>query len=111
MAMHIHEPMTQLDDLIRCRTCGELIEKGGDDPIENSEVELATVTSSRYANSIIDQIAIEGDFQPDAIVNGFMVYSKTKDGIREELTIRRRAETRMYVVVKKTIRIGIKEVM
>ena len=91
---HEHEPIVQLDGIIKCRTCGQTL--------PYAETELAKVSSARQANRLLDEIAIKGGFTAEAFEGDFIVYSKDKNGIREELTARKKSE-RVYIVLQKLI--------
>ena len=91
---HEHEPQVELGGIIKCRTCGAIL--------PYAEQELGRFSSSRMVNRILDEIAIKGEFQADSFEEGFIVYSKEKDGIREELTARKLL-SRVYVIIKRMI--------
>ena len=91
---HIHEPIVQLDGLIKCRTCGAAM--------PYTEQELGKVSSARMANRLLDEIAVKGEFHADSFDGDFIVYSKDKDGMREELTVRKESD-RVYVILRKLV--------
>ena len=94
---HRHEPLVGLDGLIRCKGCGEIL--------EYAEKELAKVSSARMATKVLTKIAYEGGFKMDSIEGEFIVYSKDKNGIREEVSARKKTD-RVYVIVQKFISKG-----
>ena len=94
---HKHEPYISLDNIVRCRTCGEIL--------PYAEIELAKVSSARIANRILDEMAIKGGLQVGAFEENFIVYFKEKDGIREEVTAKKKSD-RVYVVLQRFISKG-----
>ena len=100
--MHKHEPLVGLDGLIRCKDCGEIL--------KYAEKELAKVSSARMATKVLTKIAYEGGFKMDSIEGEFVVYSKDKDGIQEELTARKKS-SRVYLVLQRLISRRVKEVL
>ena len=91
---HIHEPIVGLDNVVRCRACGEIM--------PYAETELGKVSSAIMANRLLDEIAIKGGFRAISHEGDFIVYSKDRNGIREELTARKLSD-RVYVVLQKLI--------
>ena len=91
---HEHEPLVDLSGLIKCRTCGEVM--------PYAEQELGKVSSARMANRLLDEIAIKGGFHAESFEGDFIVYAKDKDGIREEVTAKKKAE-RVYIILQKLI--------
>ncbi len=91
---HEHEPLVGLDGIIKCRTCGEVL--------PYAEQELGKVSSARMANEFLDKIAIEGKYQIVSKEGGFAIYSKDRDGIREEITAIKKSD-RVYIVLQKLI--------
>ena len=89
---HTHEPIIGLDSLIKCRNCGQIL--------PYAEQELGKVSSAVMANRLLDEIAIKGGFHAESFEGDFIVYAKDKNSIREEITIKKRAE-RVYVIYKK----------
>jgi len=90
--MHKHEPLVGLDGLIRCKDCGEIL--------KYAEKELAKVSSARMATKVLTKIAYEGGFKMDSIEGEFIMYSKDKDGIKEQITVRKRS-ARVYIILQK----------
>ena len=91
---HIHEAEIQLDGLIRCRICGEVL--------SYAEKILGKVSSARMATKLLNKIAFEGKFRMDSIDGEFTTYAKDRNGIREELTARKQSN-RVYLVLQKLI--------
>lgn len=91
---HEHEPEIQLDGIIKCRTCGQIL--------PYVEQQLAKVSSARMANRLLDEIAIKGGFTAETFEGDFIVYSKEKNGIREELTARKQSD-RVYIILQTLI--------
>ena len=91
---HEHEPMVMLDGMIRCRTCGELLPR--------MEETISLVSSQRRANRIVQEIAVAGHYQANALEDGFVVYSRRKNGSQEEITVQKLSE-RNYRIVKRLI--------
>ena len=90
---HKHEPIAQLDGLVKCRTCGIIL--------SNSEQELGRVSSARMAHKILVKIATEGEFVVGGYEDGFVIYKKDRrDGLKELITIRKEAE-RAYAIIQK----------
>ena len=91
---HTHEPDVGLDGIIKCRTCGEVL--------PYAEKELAKVSSAKMANRLLDEIAIRGKFHAESFENDFIVYAKDKNGIREEVTAKRKSE-RVYIILQNLV--------
>ena len=91
---HIHEPIVGLDSIIRCMDCGEIL--------EYAEKELAKVSSARMATRVLTKIAYEGGFKMDSIEGDFIVYTKEKNGIREQVTARKKSN-RVYIILQKLV--------
>ena len=91
---HKHEPIIELDNILRCRTCGKTL--------EYAEQELGKVVSSKIANRMLDELAIQGGFEAASFESGFIVYSKNRDGIREELTAKKQSD-RQFVIIQRYI--------
>ena len=89
-----HEPLIGIDNLIRCRSCGQIL--------PYAEQQLAKVSSARMANRVLDEIAIKGGFHAESFDGNFIVYSKDKNGIREEVTATKKSD-RVYVIMQKFI--------
>jgi len=91
---HTHEPEILFDGLIKCRLCGQIL--------SYAEVELGKVSSARMANRLLDEIAIKGGFHAESFEGDFIIYSKDKNGIREEVTARKKSD-RVYIILQKFI--------
>ena len=91
---HEHEPMVMLNGTIRCRTCGEILPR--------MEETISLVSSQRRANRILQEIAVAGHYQANTFEDGFVVYSRSNNGNREELTVQKLSE-RNYRIVKRLI--------
>ena len=91
---HEHEATVGLDNVIRCRTCGEVI--------PYAETELGKVSSAIMANRLLDEIAIKGGFHAESFEDDFIVYAKDKDGMREEMTVKKKSD-RVYVILQKLV--------
>ena len=91
---HQHEPIVSLDNIIKCRTCGQIL--------PYAEQELGKVSSAIMANRLLDEIAIKGGFHAESFEDDFIVYSKDRDGIREEMTVKKKSD-RAYIILQKLI--------
>ena len=91
---HKHEPVVSLDGIITCRTCGQIL--------PYAEQELGKVSSAIMANRLLDELAIKGEFHADSFEGGFIVYAKDKNGIREEMTAKKKSD-RVYIILQKLI--------
>ncbi len=91
---HKHEALVGLDGLIKCSTCGQIL--------PYAEQELGKVSSARMANRLLDEIAIKGGFQATSFEGDFIVYTKDKNGIREEVSARKKSD-RVYIIIQKFI--------
>lgn len=91
---HIHEPIVGLDSIIRCKNCGQIL--------PYAEQELGKVSSAIMANRLLDEIAVKGGFHAEAFEGDFIVYSRDKDGIREEMTVKKKSD-RVYVILQKLV--------
>ena len=91
MIKHTHEVEVTQDGLLSCRTCGALVER--------FERKLASFPSRRMAQRLLDKIAVAGEYVASSLDNGFVVYSRSKNKITEEVTIRRKGR-RTYEVME-----------
>ena len=89
---HKHEPSVDLNGLITCRTCGQIL--------PYAEQELGKVSSAIMANRLLDEIAVKGGFHAESFEGDFIVYSKDNNGITEEITCRKKSN-RVYIIYKK----------
>ena len=94
---HKHEPLVQLDGLIKCRICGELL--------PYAEEEICKVSSAMRVRRVLEEIAVAGEYTADSYEKGFIVYSKKQNGIIEEVTGEKLSD-RNYRVYKRLISKG-----
>ena len=78
MSEHKHEGIIGTDGLLRCRTCGQLLEQ--------AEEEVTRVGSKVKAKRVLDEIAVAGNYFASSFEGGFVVYTRKKDGVTEEIT-------------------------
>jgi len=93
MSDHEHEPIIS-GDIIRCRTCGHIL--------PYAEETISKVSSAIRARRILDMIAVNGKYKATGFSGKFIVYSKNRDGITEEITAEKLSE-REFRVFKKVI--------
>jgi len=93
---HEHDPILQLDGIIKCRTCGVML--------SNMEEEITTVTSRRRAEKVLQELAVAGGYRASGFDDGFVVYRIEKNGNEEEVTAKKK-EGVGYKVVKRTTRL------
>ena len=91
---HKHEPIIQLDGLIKCRTCGEIL--------SSMEEEITRVSSARRVIKVLQEIAVAGKYRASSFAGEFVVYSRDRNGNREEVTGQKISE-RNYRIFKRTI--------
>lgn len=89
--MHEHE-VEIADGLIKCRLCGQIL--------ESSEKELATFSSKRMAKAMLEEIAVAGKYTASSFDDGFVVYIKEKNNLKEEVGGKKKNK-RTYVVYKR----------
>ena len=94
MTEHKHEALIGSDNIIKCSTCGKVLDK--------IEQEIGKVVSAVGARRLLDEIAVAGGYMAIGFNEGFIVYSKNKDGVIEEVTASKRKEREF--VIKKIIR-------
>ena len=94
MNEHQHEPLIQLGGLIRCKTCGKLL--------PSMEEEITKVSSARRVVKVLQEIAVAGKYRAVSFEKEFVVYSRDKNGSREEVTGEKLGE-RHYRVFKRTV--------
>ena len=92
--IHKHEPQILLDGQIKCRTCRKLL--------SSAEEEITKVSSARRVIKILQEIAVAGRYRATSFEKEFVVYSRDKNGNREEVTGERLSE-RNYRIFKRTI--------
>ncbi|MBA7631409.1 hypothetical protein ES703_38940 [subsurface metagenome] len=71
----------------------------------NKEQAILKVQNSVSAKRVLDEIAVAGGYQPTGFRDGFVVYSKNKDGVTEELFVKKIGD-KNFEVVRKTIKEG-----
>jgi len=91
---HEHEPIISLGNLIRCRTCGQIL--------SSMKEVISKVQSSTRARRILEEIAVAGKYKAIEFRGSFVVYSRNKDGLIEEVTAKKIGD-REFEVVKRTI--------
>ena len=96
MDEHTHEPMISLDGQLKCRTCGEFLEQATE--------EIASVGSRKTAKRFLDELAVAGNYYASSYENGFIVFSKARDGIVEELTGEKFGERDFRIVKRFSVR-------
>ena len=94
MNEHEHEPLIGLGGIIKCRTCGEIL--------PSMEEEITKVSSSKRVRSILEEIAVAGRYRAYSFEGEFVVYSRDRNGLREEITGEKLSE-RNYRIFKRTI--------
>ena len=94
MTEHKHEGLVGNDGTIRCRTCGQLL------PFMTET--LSRVSSSRRARRILDEIAVSGRYTASTFNGRFIVFSKLKGNLMEEITANKLGE-REFEITKKIV--------
>ncbi len=83
-----HEPVIGLDNIIKCKLCGEAV----------YELIIASgIQSSTRARRILDEIAVAGDYKAISVTDKDVVYGNGTF----ELTTRKIAERRYEVIKRK----------
>lgn len=67
------------------------------------ELAITKVQDSGSAIMILDEIVVVGGHQPTELRDGFVVYSKNKGGVTEELFVRKIGDEE-FQVVRRTIK-------
>lgn len=67
------------------------------------ELAITKVQDSGSAIMILDEIVVAGGHQPTELRDGFVVYSKNKGGVTEELFVRKIGDEE-FQVVRRTIK-------
>ena len=93
---HEHEPNIQLNGMITCRTCGEIL--------PYMEEDIAKVDSALKANRILQELAVAGNYRANSWDSGFVLYSRDKNANREELAVKKGSK-RNYRVVKRVVHV------
>ena len=93
MSEHKHEGIIGNDGLIKCRTCGQILPY-----IEDT---ISKVVSALRAKRILDEIAVAGNYQAIGFNGDFVIYSKCKDNLIEEITAEKLKE-REFIIKKVT---------
>jgi hypothetical protein len=75
---HVHNPTVGLDNIIKCQTCGDIL--------PYAEKEICKVSSANRVQRVLEEIAVAGGYVASSFENGFIVYTNTIAGIREEVT-------------------------
>jgi len=88
---HANIDMT-LSDQIRCKDCGALL--------DSVEKKVGNATSVIGAKRLQEEMAVMGKYTASAFSDGFVVYSRIRNNIREEVLCRK-AGVRMYHILKR----------
>jgi len=97
MTEHKHEPLVGTDSLIRCKACGQILDK--------VELTISHVSSAYRARKVLENIASAGKYTIIGFHEDFPVYSKNKNGIIEEITASK-ITIRDYRIIKRLISEG-----
>ena len=92
--MHEHEPLIGTDSLIRCRTCGIILPQMTE--------EVCKVYSAKGATKVLNEMATAGKYRANSLENGFVVYVRERNGLREEVTGEKLSK-RTFRVIKRLI--------
>ena len=88
-----HDAHITLDNLIRCRICGDMLTE--------SEETLSKIQSLVGARRIQDSVAAaQGGYKISAYDDKFVTYTRTTGSVVEQLIVRR-DKPRQYSVIKK----------
>ena len=94
MSEHKHESYISLDNIIRCRTCGQVL------PF--IEETIGKVVSAKQAKRVLDEIAVTGKYRAIGFSGGFIIFGKNKDdSLVEEITAEKLKE-RNFIIKKIT---------
>ena len=92
MSEHKHEAYISLDNIIRCRTCGQVL------PF--IEETIGKVVSAKQAKRVLDEIAVTGKYRAIGFSGGFIIFGKNKDdSLVEEITAEKLKE-RNFIIKK-----------
>ena len=94
MTMHQHD-FVETTAGSRCRFCGRTMEELMEDSIEI----IHSGDSGRKARRVLEHIAVTGEYTAIGMKNGFVIYTRNRDGITEELYIEK-PNSRSFQVVK-----------
>ena len=97
MTEHEHEPLVGNDNLIRCKTCGQIL--------PSVEMTISHVSSAYRARKVLENIASAGKYTIVGFHEDFPIYSKNKNGITEEITASK-ITIRDYRIIKRLISEG-----
>jgi len=67
------------------------------------EEEICKLTSAKQVRRTLEELAMTGDYRVDHYENDFVVYTRERDGIKEELTGKKLGD-RNYQVIKRVRR-------
>jgi len=90
---HVHDPIYGFGS-IRCRTCGE--------SLLSAETQIGTAESEKRAIMLVLSIAVEGKYQAMMWSEGFPVFRRTANGLREEVYATKTGKRR-YKVMKRVM--------
>lgn len=94
---HEHEAIIQLNNTIKCRTCGKIA--------PYAEETICRVDSAVRARRIMEEIAVAGGYWASSLVSGFVVYKREQGGLTIEITAEKMSD-RKYKVYKRLISKG-----
>lgn len=92
MTEHKHEALIGTDHLIRCRTCGKLL--------PSMEETITKVNSGLKAVRVLAEIAVAGKYTASGFNERFVIYSKVKDNLIEDITATK-LKQREFVIFRK----------
>ena len=90
-----HDALIGLDCIIRCRLCGDVLPYS----IET----ITKVQSSTRAKRILDEIAVAGNYRASSFNDSFIVYSRCRDSLIEEVSVEK-VKDREFRVFKKIMK-------
>lgn len=88
---HINTEVSR-DDQIRCKDCGAIL--------EYVEKKVGTATSVKAAKTMQEEMAVTGKYTASSFEDGFVVYSRVRNNIREEVLCHKTGH-RSYQVLKR----------
>jgi len=97
MTEHEYEGLVSNDNILRCRTCGQILGM-----IEQT---ISKVVSAYRARKVLEEIAVAGKYTIIGFNEDFPIYSIDKDGITEEITASKLGE-REYRIIKRIMSKG-----